>query len=360
MTLKTTAPGKMILLGEYAVLEGAPALVCAVDRYAVIRTQKRDDNRFCVDSSSIHVKPVDFEVTASGLIGFDSNTDSVSRKKLNFFKVTFEFAWQYFKALGIKIPPSHFSMNTNLFYSPDLTKKYGFGSSAAMTVALFSGLFRLAGLSFEEGEDRARLFRLALGAHRKAQGNLGSGIDIAASTYGGMLVFKMLLDKEAKQVAPQPVDICQGLYMTPVWTGSSESTRKMIRSVSQLKKENQNVYHDVINKLTGLSEHGCLAYREHDVAKFMSIVREYYEVLAFLGNKSDTPIISPVHQKLAELVGAAGGVYKPSGAGSGDIGIAFSDNPEKKANIIEKVRLEGYQTIDIVPASAGASSAILN
>ncbi|MGD9489354.1 MAG: mevalonate kinase [Calditrichaceae bacterium] len=360
MILETTAPGKMILLGEYAVLEGAPSLVCAVDRYAVIRTQKREDNRFCVDSSSIHVSPVDFDVTASGLICFDSNTDSISRKKLNFFKVTFEFAWQYFKSLGIRIPPSHFSMNTNLFYSPDLSKKYGFGSSAAMTVALFSGLFRLAGLSVEKGDDRARLFRLALGAHRKAQGNLGSGIDIAASTYGGILVFKMILDNEAKQVEPSPVETCRGLHMTTVWTGSSESTRKMIRGVSQLKKEKPSVYQDLINKLTALAENGCFAYKAHDVEKFMTTVSEYYEVLAFLGKKSDTPIISPVHQKLAELVKITGGVYKPSGAGSGDIGIAFSDSPEKKSIIAEKLKTEGYQAIDIKPALSGASSEILN
>nr|MBA3501924.1 hypothetical protein [Deltaproteobacteria bacterium] len=32
-----TAPGKLILTGEYAVLDGAPAIVTAVDRRAVAR-----------------------------------------------------------------------------------------------------------------------------------------------------------------------------------------------------------------------------------------------------------------------------------------------------------------------------------
>ena len=32
-----TAPGKLILTGEYAVLDGAPALVVAMDRRAVAR-----------------------------------------------------------------------------------------------------------------------------------------------------------------------------------------------------------------------------------------------------------------------------------------------------------------------------------
>src|SRR5258708_4450324 len=32
--MKAAAPGKLVITGAYAVLEGAPAIVCAVDRYA--------------------------------------------------------------------------------------------------------------------------------------------------------------------------------------------------------------------------------------------------------------------------------------------------------------------------------------
>src|ERR1700689_3835186 len=33
--MRARAPGKLVLTGAYAVLEGAPAIVAAVDRYAV-------------------------------------------------------------------------------------------------------------------------------------------------------------------------------------------------------------------------------------------------------------------------------------------------------------------------------------
>jgi len=33
--VRIIAPGKLVLTGAYAVLEGAPAIVVAVDRYAV-------------------------------------------------------------------------------------------------------------------------------------------------------------------------------------------------------------------------------------------------------------------------------------------------------------------------------------
>jgi mevalonate kinase len=37
------APGKLVALGEYAVLEGAPALVLAVDRYCVATLAESGD-----------------------------------------------------------------------------------------------------------------------------------------------------------------------------------------------------------------------------------------------------------------------------------------------------------------------------
>jgi phosphomevalonate kinase len=48
--VKVIAPGKVVLTGAYAVLEGAPAIVVAVDRHAVADVASPDD----VDVSALH------------------------------------------------------------------------------------------------------------------------------------------------------------------------------------------------------------------------------------------------------------------------------------------------------------------
>jgi phosphomevalonate kinase len=48
--VKVVAPGKLLLTGAYAVLEGAPAIVVAVDRYATADTSSPDD----VDVRPLH------------------------------------------------------------------------------------------------------------------------------------------------------------------------------------------------------------------------------------------------------------------------------------------------------------------
>ncbi len=45
MRLEARAPGKLVALGEYAVLEGAPALVLAIDHYAVATLEPQPRRR---------------------------------------------------------------------------------------------------------------------------------------------------------------------------------------------------------------------------------------------------------------------------------------------------------------------------
>lgn len=64
--------------------------------------------------------------------------------------------------------------------------KRGFGSSAAVAVGLTAALRAAAGLP----ADREGVFATALRAHREFQGGRGSGYDVAASTYGGIGLFR--------------------------------------------------------------------------------------------------------------------------------------------------------------------------
>ncbi len=48
--MRVLSPGKLVLTGAYAVLEGAPAIVAAVDRYAVVAIAAPA----CIDTSALH------------------------------------------------------------------------------------------------------------------------------------------------------------------------------------------------------------------------------------------------------------------------------------------------------------------
>jgi phosphomevalonate kinase len=246
------------------------------------------------------------------------------------------------------------SLDTKAFYAGDIGSKLGFGSSAAMTVALTQALYR----SYCEIDEEylTKIFRLALSSHRKAQGNLGSGVDIAACTFGGVTRYEMGINNKAEQIKPESLKIWRDLNFACIWTGTSESTRKMVRGVGQLKMAYPQIYREKIKRMSDLAYQGCEAYKEQSTSRFLEIVDIYQSCLKDLGQKSGMPIVSPVHMNLVDKVRKLKGVYKPSGAGSGDIGIAFAENTNDMERISEMIVQEGYTIIPVRIAQNGVQS----
>ncbi len=50
-----------------------------------------------------------------------------------------------------------------------------------------------------------------------------------------------------------------------------------------------------------------------------------------------------------------GGVYKPSGAGGGDIGLVLTDTPEKLVAIEKTISDAGYHVLDVKWGAEGVS-----
>ncbi len=337
----------MILLGEYAVLEGAPALVSAVDRHAEVEATENQRSEFSVSAPSLNVDAIEFVVTTKGHVRFDPRIDTVILQRLEFFRLILEHVWNNFE--NRSLPYLKFKLNTDAFYSAEINRKMGFGSSAALTVALIRVLLE----KHDPDVSQKKVLEMALHAHHNAQGKVGSGIDIAASTYGGVLVYRIVSGDPALQYEVNNLDLWEGLYILPIWTGQSASTKKMVGGINEFKAAQPIIYENVIQHLTRLSKDGCTAFEKKDADKFFEIVGAYHDGMDKLGQKSGVPVISPEHRRLNEIVKQAGGVYKPSGAGGGDIGIAFSKDADQMNHVKQKVERDGYKALNVKIADRG-------
>jgi len=341
--VNVAAPGKLILLGEYAVLEGAPALVMAVNRHARASVETVD-GPWLFNAPNLKMAYIPFSVTSSGIVRFDKGIPSETLYKLTFFKTTLEYTLRYILKSGHELYPLGITLDTGAFYDRQLQAKLGFGSSAALTVAVTRALLRMFGVG---DADRARLFRLALAAHKQAQSGMGSGVDVAASAYGGVLQYRVYLDPQARQEAPVPVKEWTSLPLLCVFTGHSESTRRMVGGVRRLREARPAVFDALMRELGAVSTAGIRAYSQQDKTAFLSAVDAFYERLMRLGKESGMPIISPVHQHLADWARQTGCVYKPSGAGSGDVGVAFAPDMEKLNRLKKLIEQYGLASVPI-------------
>ena len=81
--------------------------------------------------------------------------------------------------------------------------------------------------------------------------------------------------------------------------------------------------------------------------RFLGWTEEYFFYLKKLGEKSQADIVSETHQRIAAIVLKKGGVYKISGAGGGDIGLAFTNSPEIHKQVFDSLLHQDIQILNL-------------
>jgi len=350
LKLIAQAPGKLILLGEYAVLAGAPALAAAIDRFARVSIQPASRSHFLLSVPTLNVSELPFSINLKGQVDFGQKLDDDLLRKLRFITHTLEFAGSLLCSRSRKFPPRNITIEMMDFFTQPNDKKLGIGSSAALTVALLAALLYFDGAGPLDHDD---LMQKALNAHRRAQGNVGSGVDIAASVHGGMFRYKKSPKDATSHTRIQRLSTPPDLHIRCIWTGKSASTRKLVQTVYQFREASPSDYQELISRLTQLSADGCRAFNRNDIQAFLTIVHQYYQHLLILGQKSQASIISREHHQLAEIIHRAGGSYKPSGAGGGDLGLAFGHRASVMQKITEEVNSAGFQIVNLKTDAPG-------
>jgi phosphomevalonate kinase len=297
---RARAPGKVVLSGAYAVLSGAPALVTAVSRYVVADTSRRAD--FVTD-----------EVRA---------------------------------ALGAEPAPW---FDASALRQDD--RKLGLGSSAAILVATLFALEHEATPGAGEGELRARVFERALLAHRIAQGG-GSGIDVAASSFGGTLTYQLLPGGPQSTPVTLPPELCIEIWICP----SSASTRDLIAAVSRLAETAPARHEQWLGDQAAAAAEAASSIARGDAAAFVTALGAQHRALAGLGAAAQVPIVTPELSDLLPQAENEGGVLLPAGAGGGDIAL-FAGAAPSTPTLRAALEKRAHRLLGATLSVAGAAKA---
>ncbi|MDB4960992.1 MAG: phosphomevalonate kinase [Myxococcales bacterium] len=280
--MTSSAPGKLILTGEYAVLDGAPALVVAVDRRAVARFGTGAPR-----GSSAFLLAVATELSARR--GAD---DPAAR-------AAFEIA-----------------VDSSSFY--DGLMKLGLGSSAAVTVAATA--LALSATSSAPTVDRGEVLAIASAAHAAAQGERGargSGADIAAAVHGGTIAFTS--GRVDRRRWPASV------RLIPFFTGASADTASLVQRVQAARTERATEVDAALTAIGDASRAACTAVAAPaDLAATAVIGAIALAAAAFdrLAVATRVDLVPDCVRAARSAMGSFGGTAKTTGAGGGDIGIA--------------------------------------
>ncbi len=308
MQITATAPGKVVLAGEYAVLLGAPALVMAVDRYAICRLSS-DESGDTKDAAAWQFESQGFDAASRHSLAQLNPPQALSPQdpaRLCAFVLQAMFPNQPFTE---KLPAAlmcHTDTRAMYLQQPNLDpQKLGLGSSAAALIATYGALCRLQGTLSPE-------FTIANAAHRASQGGIGSGLDLAASLQGGLLRFE--------QGRSQPGHWPTNLHYRFIYVGRSASTGQLVsRFYRWCDGGTPATVQILINAALKLA----------DEAINLDNFDRYIHALIKMDEAAMIGIHSLEHQYVATAAQRHGVLYKPCGAGGGDLGVALSDDPSK-------------------------------
>ncbi len=348
MSLVGRAPGKVVLLGEYAVLTGAPGLVAAVAHHAVVRLGDSADGRFWLRSRPPDAPAVGLRLDRRGRLRLAGRTEPAAASAVS-ATVRAAVATARERA-GAALLPATLDLDTRALHAPDGGAKLGLGASAALTVALLGGLLTRAAWLPPGAAGQAALFEAALAAHGRAQGRRGSGIDIAASVYGGLLCYA-----RAPGAAPsvQSLEWPAELAWQLVWTGQPASTPRLLARVAAAGRRDPGRHAAAFAALTAAAQAGCAAIAGGAAAAFLTAAGDFAAALAQLDALAGRgSILTPAHVRLGALAKRFGAVYKPSGAGGGDIGVLFCPAAER-ADWGRRLAAAGHPPLDGPPARSG-------
>ena len=310
MRIATSAPGKFVLSGEYAVLDGAPAICVAVDRRASVLIEAQDGGHHVVQAPGFTAATGRFSTAGGAVTWLDDGRD---------FGL-FETVWNASRPARVR-GPLRISLDTAAFRDAGNGSKIGLGSSAALAAALAVALESLGG---------ERAAQVAHAAHRQFQGGSGSGVDVACSIAGGAIEYRMA------QQRSRPVEWPHGLHFGVLWSGVAAATRaRLARFADQPDGAARSA-------LRRASATVAAAFGSGDAASVLNALRDYTRALQDFDEAHGLGIFDAGHASLVECAAGAGVVYKPCGAGGGDIGVVLATDSASLASFEEAAARCGF------------------
>lgn len=385
--IETRAPGKLFIAGEYAVVEpGEPAVLVAVDRYLTVRLVPSDDVGK-VHSSEYGKAPVLWTRAEGDGAGGESSTVSIVIEHQPYDYVLSAITVMERLRAERGLPARYFDLHISSELDDSSGRKFGLGSSAAVTVAVIAALDAFYGT----GLGRTDRYRMALLATIEVAPN-ASGGDLAASTFGGWIRYtapdraRLRADLARLSVTdtldspgwepfsvralPEP----PALRLLVGWTGSPASTERLVGGVrprsggrragagAEEPSAQGIAYADFVAASRESVDSLVESLTAPDGGRTPELVRRHRRLLQGLGISSGIAIETDELRLLCDTAEEHGAAGKPSGAGGGDCGIVLAPVTAPQAELLAAWEATGIRRLDLavhpaVPAAPAPQEA---
>jgi len=294
----SSAPGKVYLFGEHAVVYGEPAVPCAIERRARVTVERRDDDRIRVDADDLSLDG--FTVTYGDDPG-DADVDvpgDLVAAATGYVDGAVEQARD-----AADVPDAGF----NVTIESDIPLGAGLGSSAAVVVAGIDAATRELGVTLDREELADRAYQVEHGV----QEGQASRADTFCSAMGGAV--RVEGDDCTRIEDPPDLPFVIG------YDGGAGNTGELVAGVRALR-DRYDFARDTVDAIGDLVREGERALDAGDVEKLGELMGFNHGLLAALGVSSRSLEAMVWAARDAGATGA-----KLTGAGGGGCIVALDD-----------------------------------
>ncbi|MEF8757612.1 MAG: mevalonate kinase [Halobacteriales archaeon] len=299
-----SAPGKVYLFGEHAVVYGEPAVPCAIERRARVTVRRRDDGRVRVHAEDLSLQgfTVEYDGDTAGRPDVEA-AEPLVEAAMGYVEGAIEQAREAVAGRRGETPDDGFDVTID----SDIPLGAGLGSSAAVVVAGIEAATREFGVELPREELADRAFRV----EHDVQDGQASRADTFCSTMGGAV--RVEGDECTTLDAPE-------LPFVVGFDGGAGDTGELVSGVRSLK-DTYGFAADTVESIGDLVREGEDALADADLDRLGELMDFNHGLLSALGVSA---------RSLDEMVwaardaGASGA--KLTGAGGGGCIVALDDS----------------------------------
>ena len=290
--IKLSAPGKLVIAGEHAVMHGYSSISMAINQKMFVKIQP------IFGGKKVNIK--------SNVFG---KTEFYNGEILQDWSKPISFLVKELSKYGLKI-----TIKSKI-------KNYGFGSSGALFICIAFGLLKINNIENEKDnlndeEYFYKIMELYKKYHlqHKNDNFMSSGVDIATSFFGGLIYFSpnnCLIEKLNNNSFAKNI--------TAIYTGHKTSTMEVVSAINKAK--NADVVYEKIGNLVNKLKTALNNHNNEDI----NILLKQNQLLLKELNIVDSDIEHILNQCNEQQI-----VAKISGSGLGDCVIAFKKNVKVK------------------------------
>lgn len=292
----SSAPAKIILFGEHAVVYGEPCISMAVNLRTTLSIKRSVQKESCVNGNPVSAQP--------------------------HMKKALEMLWKG-ESLDIET-------------SSDIPPASGLGSSAALVVATIAALMKMCSEEISEEKIAKRGFDVEYAVQGSASPN-----DTSICTHGSAIMlakekkegFLWEIEKDGRKWFINHCDFPE-FDIVVGHTGIRGGTAEQVRKVRGFVEMHGM---DIIKDIGEVAEEGAKSLARGDLRKAGKLMTKNHRLLDMLG------VNTPQIQRLVDASLPSSYGAKLTGAGGGGCMIALTENPEETAKAIESAGGKAYR-----------------